>query len=128
MAQATPPRAVADAELVAFRVGHEHPGGAELGLGRGRQTGCAEGFEAGSFGFDVGPRLRPWKQSTSRTRCCNQPARSDAVSHHAQQHLIKRSTHETPGQPTWGFHLPHGAKLDMLRSQMLYPLSYERLR
>jgi hypothetical protein len=36
------------------------------------------------------------------------------------------STHETPGQPTWGFHDPHGAKPDMLRSQMPYPLSYER--
>jgi len=36
------------------------------------------------------------------------------------------STHETPGQSTWGFHDPHGARLDMLRTQMLYPLSYER--
>ena len=25
------------------------------------------------------------------------------------------STYETPGQPTWGFHLPHAAKLDVLR-------------
>jgi hypothetical protein len=52
---------------------------------------------------------------------------SDAVLRHGQEHLIKRPTHETPGQPTWGFHVPHGAELDMLRSQMLYPLSYERL-
>jgi hypothetical protein len=45
---------------------------------------------------------------------------------HRQEHLIKGQTDETPGQSTWGFHIPHGAKLDMLRSQMLYPLSYER--
>ena len=45
---------------------------------------------------------------------------------HALERLIMLSTHETPGQSTWGFHDPHGARLDMLRSQMLYPLSYER--
>jgi hypothetical protein len=51
---------------------------------------------------------------------------SDSLLFHGQQHLIRRSADETPGQPTWGFHDPHGAEPDMLRSQMLYPLSYER--
>ncbi len=51
---------------------------------------------------------------------------SDALLLHRQEHLIKGPTHETPGQPTWGFHDPYSAELDMLRSQMLYPLSYER--
>jgi hypothetical protein len=51
---------------------------------------------------------------------------SDAFLSYAHEHLIKRWAHETPGQSTWGFHDPHAAKLDMLRSQMLYPLSYER--
>jgi hypothetical protein len=44
-----------------------------------------------------------------------------------REERIRQAHPRTPGQPTWGFHDPHGARLDMLRSQMLYPLSYERL-
>jgi hypothetical protein len=45
---------------------------------------------------------------------------------HRQEHLIKGDTHDAAGQATFCFHEPHGAGPEILRSQMLYPLSYER--
>jgi len=51
---------------------------------------------------------------------------SDAVLFHPLEHLILAPTLESAAQPAWCFHIPHGARLDMLRSQMRYPLSYER--
>lgn len=45
---------VADAELVALRVGHEDPVGAVLVDVVVANASGTEGFEAGGFGFDVG--------------------------------------------------------------------------
>jgi hypothetical protein len=54
------------------------------------------------------------------------PLGSDPLFSQREQDLIMRSTHKAADHLTFAFHDPHGAMLDMLRSQMLYPLSYER--